>query len=81
MAEFSPKRDTMERHFMDELAARKFGNSKQKKQFSEKCFSEEMKQTVVWVKEIGNLARESRNAFYYDFMLGSINRAANFPLE
>ena len=81
MFQYLPERDVMEKRFVDRITNGKIGNSKQKKLFSEKCFMDEMKQIGIWAEEIKNLARKSRNAFYYDSMLDSINRAANFPLQ
>jgi hypothetical protein len=81
MTQYQPQRDVLEQEFVDGVTKGKIGTPKQKKQYSEKCFSEEIEKTKSWVNEIGKLPQKSHNAFYYDSMLNSINKAANFPLK
>ena len=81
MTQYQPERDALQQEYGDAITKGKIGTPKQKKQYSEKCFSEEMEKTKSWVDEIGKLPKDSHNAFYYDSMLNSINKAANFPLK
>lgn len=81
MTKYQPERDAMQREFAEKLAKSKIATPGQKKQYSASCFSKEMGKINPWVDTIGRLPLESHNAFYYDAMLNSINKAANFPLE
>jgi hypothetical protein len=81
MTQYQPERDALQQEYGDAITKGKIGTPKQKKQYSEKCFSEEMEKTKSWVDEIGKLPKDSHNPFYYDSMLNSINKAANFPLK
>jgi dipeptidase len=81
MAQYLPGRDAMQVEFVDGAAKGKISSTKQKREYSEKCFSDEQQKTNTWVDEIDRLSKTSHNAFYYDSMLHSVNKAANFPLK
>jgi secernin len=81
MAKYQPELDTLQTEFVDGIAKDKIKSFKQKREYSEKCFSDELNQLGTWVDELSKLPKKSRNAFYYDSMLNSINKAGEFPLK